>query len=108
LVSRVESLADASPQGRQTLIEVMAGEGDYWPLPWYLRSFKNVGWWDSVTNPVAPMMIVSAGLHAGLDDAKKHVMPGYFALRPQVLLELYVETNLWSRWLQQHPPAAED
>jgi uncharacterized protein (TIGR03663 family) len=105
LVSRVESLAEASPQGRQTVIKVMAREGDYWPLPWYLRSFNQVGWWDSLqTDPFAPVMIVSADLQARLDEGKTHVMPGYWALRPQVLLELYVETNLWTHWLASQPP----
>jgi uncharacterized protein (TIGR03663 family) len=109
LVTEVESLAGVSPQGNQTLIKVMAADGDYWPLPWYLRGMKQVGWWDRVTeNPFAPIMLVSANLHAGLDEARTHVMPGYFALRPEVFLELYVQTNLWSTWLAKHAVAVQD
>ena len=31
-------------------------------------------------------------------------MAGYFALRPQVFLELYVNTNLWISYLKTQPP----
>ena len=106
LVSRVEALASAHPQGRQMLVKVMAPDGDYWPLPWYLRNLKQIGWWEQVpADPFAPVMIVSAKLQAGLEEKKTHVMVGYFQLRPQVFLELYVELKLWQAWLAKNPPA---
>jgi hypothetical protein len=49
-------------------------------------------------------MIVSASFHAGLDERQTHVMAGYYALRPQVFLELYVALDLWRAYLAQHPP----
>jgi uncharacterized protein (TIGR03663 family) len=108
LVQQVQTLAEASPQGRAMLIKVMAPDGDYWPLPWYLRQFKQIGWWDHIPpDPYAPVMIVSGALHAGLDEKQSHLMPQYFELRPQVFLELYVEKGLWSDWLAKHPPAPE-
>src|SRR6266404_2967671 len=100
LTHRLESLAGAYPAGRQMLVKVMAPESDYWPLPWYLRGFKNVGWWDQVpADPWAPVMIVSAKFKAGLDEHKTHLMVRYFALRPQVLVELYVQADLWRAYL---------
>ena len=105
LVRQVEALAQVHPQGRQMLVKVMAPDSDYWPLPWYLRNLKQVGWWDQVpADPYAPVMIVSAQLHAGLDEKKTHVMVGYFQLRPQVFLELYVDLKLWQAWLAKNPP----
>ena len=105
LVQRVQSLAEVHAQGNQMLIKVAAQDGDYWPLPWYLRNLKQIGWWDQLpADPYAPVMIVSANLHAGLDEKKTHVMVGYFQLRPRVFLELYVELNLWQSWLAKHPP----
>ena len=104
LVSRVETLANIHPQGSQMLVKVMDPDSDYWPLPWYLRNLKQVGWWDSVpADPFAPVMIVSAKLHAGLDEKKTHVMVGYFQLRPQVFLELYVDLPLWKVYVAGHP-----
>ena len=93
------------PLKRTMVFQVMAPESDYWPLPWYLRQFKNVGWWDQVpADPWAPVMIVSSRFHATLDEKKTHLMVGYFALRPQVFLELYVQIDLWRAFLIKHPP----
>jgi uncharacterized protein (TIGR03663 family) len=105
LVRQVEALTQVHPQGRQMLVKVMASDGDCWPLPWYLRNLKQIGWWDQVLpDPFAPVMIVSASLHAGLDENRTHVMVGYFQLRPQVFLELYVDLNLWQAYLAKNPP----
>jgi uncharacterized protein (TIGR03663 family) len=100
LVHRVESLARVHPAGRQMPIKVMAPESEYWPLPWYLRNFSQVGWWDKVpSEPFAPVMIVASKFEAALDEKKTHLMPGYFQLRPQVFFELYVELQVWQDWL---------
>jgi predicted membrane-bound mannosyltransferase len=105
LVRRVEGLAREHPQGSNMLVKVMTADGDCWPLPWYLRNLNQVDWRDQVpADPYAPVMMVSAQLHAGLDEKKTHVMVGYFQLRPQVFLELYVELDLWQRWLAKNPP----
>jgi len=107
LVSKVEALATVTGQPDQVLIKVMAPDQDYWPLPWYLRAFHNVGWWDHVAQePYAPIMIVSASLHAGLDEKRTHLMVRYFQLRPKVFFELYVEKKLWTDWLARQPPAS--
>jgi uncharacterized protein (TIGR03663 family) len=106
LVATVEALARVSSQGYGTVVEVMSPES-YWPLPWYLRRFTNVGYWDKIpAQPPAPIMIVSADLHAAFDEGpdKTHLMAGYFALRPQVFLELYVQTNLWAAYVKTLPP----
>lgn len=105
LVRQVEALAQVHPQGLQMLVKVIAPDGDYWPLPWYLRNLKQIGWWDQVpADPFAPVMIVAANLHAGLDEKKTHAMVGYFQLRPQVFLELYVELPLWQAYLAKNLP----
>jgi uncharacterized protein (TIGR03663 family) len=106
LVATVEGIARANPEGYGTVMEVMARES-YWPLPWYLRRFKNVGYWDKIPDqPPAPVMIVSANLHAAFDEqpGKTHLMAGYFELRPQVFLELYVNTNFWAAYIKTLPP----
>ena len=85
------------------VIKVMAPESEYWPLPWYLRGFKQTGWWDRVpADPFAPVMIVSSKFHAALDAQKTHLMPEYFELRPQVFFELYVQLDLWRSYLERN------
>ena len=49
----------AHPDGTDLYIEVISPEHDYWPLPWYLRAYPNVGWWSEVDMNVraAPLII---------------------------------------------------
>ena len=105
----IEGLEQASPAGYDTVIEVMSPES-YWPLPWYLRRFKQTGFWDKIpAQPLAPIMIVSTALHADFDDRpeKTHLMAGYFELRPNVFFELYVRLDLWSRYIKTLPREAD-
>jgi hypothetical protein len=110
LVERIEALASVSPDGHKILIKVMSSQNDYWPLPWYLRRFERVGWWSGIPpDPFAPVMIVSSQFEAAFDERqeKTHLMAGYFQLRPQVFLELYVELNLWRAYVQTLPREAD-
>jgi hypothetical protein len=112
IAARIEQISIASPAGREMTVCVVCPAGDYWPLPWYLRSFKNVGWWNDVndiTTP-APVVIASAGLEdrliAKLYDlsppGKKNLyvplFDTYIELRPAVELRGYVTKDLWDRW----------
>jgi len=104
LVNQIENLANADPRGHKLVLKVISPEGDYWPLPWYLRRFSQTGWWDHLpADPYAPVMVVAANLHAALDEKKTHVMVRYYQLRPQLFLELYVQLDLWQEWLAHRP-----
>jgi len=105
IANEIEMLANASPKGHSLSIKVIGHDGDYWPLPWYLRRFKNVGYWDALPpEPYADVMLVSSQLQAGLDEKKTHLMRHEFALRPKVMMELYVELELWKACLAKNPP----
>ena len=102
LVQKVEAIAGVEPRGHERVIKVIAPGSDYWPLPWYLRRFTQVGWYDKLPDdPFAPVIIVSAKLNAALDEksGKKWVMVGMSELRPGNFLELYVELELWRRFM---------
>jgi uncharacterized protein (TIGR03663 family) len=101
LVRTVEALAAVHPQSYQVVVKVMAPGGDYWPLPWYLRRFKHVGWWDHVPpDPYAPIMIAGAKFGATLGDRPGQTWAGLYELRPLNFLELYVDSNLWEQYLK--------
>ena len=105
LVSKVEAITAAQPHPKGTMIKVLAADGDYWPLPWYLRSYQRVFLGDKISgDPYAPIMIVSKKFNAHLDDAKTHLMVGYFEMRPWVFFELYVELEAWKAYLAKNPP----
>jgi predicted membrane-bound mannosyltransferase len=102
LVERVEAVADAAPTGRETVVQVVAPDHDYGPLPWYLRRFQHVGWYDQLPDDlVAPIVVVAARLDARLDEKsdRRWLMVGLFEQRPGVFLELYVEKDLWMRFV---------
>jgi hypothetical protein len=106
LVQWVNAIARNSPAGHQTLLKIVAPESDYWPLPWYLRHFKRVGWYDqSPADPYAPMMIISSRLHAELDEKsdKRWLMVRLFEFRPGVFFELYVQFDLWKKYVDTRP-----
>ncbi len=106
LAQKVEAIAKVHPQGEQMVIQVMAPDGEYWPLPWYLRRFKQVGWWDKIpTEPYSPAMIVGKRFEADLDEKsnKAWLMVGLFELRPRIFFELYVEAGLWSKYVERLP-----
>jgi uncharacterized protein (TIGR03663 family) len=96
LVEKVNGLAEAGPAKHHLRINVIAPDGDYWPLPWYLRTFDQVGWWENPPqDPFAPVTIVSAHLKPGLAENDTHQAREIFELRPGVFLNLYVESELW-------------
>ena len=100
LVDLLQSMVQVQPQGRHLLVKVISPGSDYWPLPWYLRDFDRVGWWDKLPADLsAPVLIVSTRLNARLDADHSHLLAGIFQLRPDAFLELYVQTNLWSSYI---------
>src|SRR5262249_13900768 len=110
LVHRAEGLARVAPAGYETVIKIIAPDNDYWPLPWYLRRFKHLGWYDDIPpDPFAPIMIVAAKLDARLDDKsdRKWIMVGFTELRPGKFFELYVELELWKKYVDTLPRPQE-
>ena len=108
LVDQVKAVAQTTAAGDHLLLKVMAPESDYWPLPWYLRQFDQVGYYGNLpADPSAPIMIVAAKLNAELDEQKTHLMVGIFELRPQVFLQLYVAKDVWRDYLAKRPRPSE-
>jgi uncharacterized protein (TIGR03663 family) len=110
LVQRAEGLARVAPAGYETIVKVIAPESDYWPLPWYLRRFKHVGWYDRLPeDPFAPIVMIAASLDARLDDrsGRKWIMAGLTELRPKKFFELYVELELWKKYVETLPRARD-
>jgi len=71
-----------------------------------------VGWYDRFPDaPWAPVVVAAAEWNVRWDERsdRRWLMTGLYELRPRVFLELYVELELWKRWLAERPrPAEED
>lgn len=64
---------------------------DAWPLPWYLRKFSNVGYWQpgQETGP-ADFFITTTDMSDQLKEKLKDFRPEFFGVRPGVLVMLWV------------------
>ena len=106
LVQRAEGLARTAPAGYDTIVKIISPGADYWPLPWYLRRFTHVGWYEKLPDdPFAPIVVASSTLDARLDEksGRKWIMAGLSELRPGKFFELYVELELWKKYVATLP-----
>jgi uncharacterized protein (TIGR03663 family) len=106
---KMEQLASVNSAGFNTQIHVSATGNDYWPLPWYLRKFRQVGWWDRIdfNSGCAPVIIISPDLEADLVEKLYEKRPpgqrnlylplfdGNIYLRPGKELKIFIDKSSW-------------
>lgn len=114
IVKRIDQIASVHSDGRNMYIQVIIPGGDSWPLPWYLRSFTKVGYWQQVDNsvPSAELIIASPEVEGPLlnklynlpePGRKQLYLPAfddYMQLRPGVELRGYITKQLWDAYQQ--------
>lgn len=95
IAERVEALARAHPLGAAMPIQIFSRE-NLWPLPWYLRRFSAVQWWNGVpgTGANAPVILATPDM----EDAVVHRL---YELPPPGERELYV--NVFDRVIELRP-----
>ena len=111
LANKVLSLSRLHPDKSRMLVRVMAQgsphfprAGDYWPLPWYFRRLERVGWYNQVPpDPQAPVVIASPAFEPALTAAlgTNYQNAGFFGHRPRpaVFLLLFVQRDLWEKYV---------
>ena len=95
----LDQLRQVAP-GR-TLEPIYVIGGDYWPLPWYLRSFGKIGYWPNPPTDMAQQPLVIA-----MPDAEDEVMRALEnshmflprGLRANVQIDLFVRNDIWELW----------
>lgn len=103
LVHRVDDLAALSTDGTLR-IHVIAPPDSYWPLPWYLRRYPQVGYW-SEPDPAAtggtPPLVITTPQYADRVEAALggEYIAEFYGLRPNVLLAVLIKKDLWQRFL---------
>ena len=111
ITEKIKEYASVHEDGYDIPIDVICREDDYWPLPWYLRSFKGARWLNEVDNDTAsaPLIIASPDVEAALTNKLYSLTPleerqmylylfdkpYYVWLRPQVKLLGFVRKDLW-------------
>jgi uncharacterized protein (TIGR03663 family) len=106
LVRRVNAAARYHPKGQDMLIKVITHPDQAWPLPWYLRRFSRVGYWQEIGKAGelrdVPLIISSVDktekLWPYLQDTHQSE---FYGLRPEVLLILHIRKDLWDKILEK-------
>jgi uncharacterized protein (TIGR03663 family) len=103
MATRILDLAALHADGTRMQVSVIAPPYEQWPIPWYLRTMPNVGYWTTPGDPLAlqaPVIVSSLEDTAALDAALgTRYVSEFYGLRPDVPLELYIERGLWDRFL---------
>ncbi len=111
IAGRLADLARAHPDGLATPVQVIARES-LWPLPWYLRRFTRVAWWNGVSEaaPSAPVILATPEMEAALTRKLYDLPPSGerqlyvriferpVELRPQLELRGYATARLWDEY----------
>ncbi|MEM7673006.1 MAG: flippase activity-associated protein Agl23 [Verrucomicrobiota bacterium] len=84
----------------------VVGNG-YWPLPWYLRKIKTIGYWPQTTEGMRgfPLVFATPSLVSEVDSllSETHAkLPR--ALRSNVPVIMYLRNDLWDEWIRSSEP----
>ncbi len=104
----IETLAPWLAQLRQAApqisMEPLAIIGtDYWPLPWYLRTYDKIGYWPTPPADLASHALVismpetAAAVIASLESTHVSLPRG---LRAGVPIHLFVRNDVWKLWME--------
>lgn len=100
----LEKLRVSSPAALDTVAVIGS---DYWPLPWYLRSFENTGYYKEPPPDLEKVPLVFAmpeavdGVMGLLGETHVSVPRG---LRAEVPVQLFVRKDVWNRWMETDSP----
>jgi hypothetical protein len=101
LARRINELAALHPDGAAMPVHFITPE--YWPLPYYLRNLRRVGYWSEIpASPDAPVIVADADWQERLEPLlRARYCTQFYGLRPGVLLLLHVRQDLWDRYLEE-------
>ena len=111
MLDQIDQIAKQMKTGHDTGVALVSPE--YWPLPWYFRDYKRVGYYQKVVPTTEPVIIGSVGQeeeikatygdqYQQIDSSKLNdprILPdrnpnGSYSLRPGVDLLLYVRRDV--------------
>jgi len=104
LVQRIRDLSELTPDGKAEFIGVYT---DFpWPLPWYLRDFTRVGYWEelpeSFLRQPPRVFVISPKLADTLpDDFYDRYLLEYYGQYHGAHLLLGIENDLWEAFMAQ-------
>jgi predicted membrane-bound mannosyltransferase len=95
LINEVERFAERAGTKYETAINVAAPE--YWPMPWYLRDYKRVGYQGRVIPTTTDAVIIASDKQTAemqATNGAQYQLVGSYPMRPGVTLQLYARRDL--------------
>jgi predicted membrane-bound mannosyltransferase len=96
LIKEVERIAERAGTKFDTHINVAAPE--YWPMPWYLRDYKRVGYQGRVIPTTTDAVIIASDKQQAEMQAThgaRYQLVGTYPMRPGVTLTLHARRDLF-------------
>ncbi|MCA1567847.1 MAG: glycosyltransferase family 39 protein [Acidobacteria bacterium] len=99
LIGEINRIAERAGTKYETGINVAAPE--YWPMPWYLRDYKRVGYQSRVIPAATTDAVIIASTSQSAEmqatNGAKYQLVGTYPMRPGVTLNLYARRDLAGR-----------
>ena len=100
MLDQIERIGQKNGTGEDTGVAIVSP--DYWPLPWYFRNYKKIGYYSQIVPTTEPIIIGSEAQEEQLkatygdryDMLKSDTEDGAYPLRPGVDLVLYVRRDV--------------
>lgn len=100
MLGQIENIANKNGAGKDTGVAIVSP--DYWPLPWYFRDYKKIGYYAQIVPTNEPVIIGSMAQQDQLkatygdryDQINSGVGEGAYPLRPGVDLVLFVRRDV--------------
>jgi len=100
MLDQIDRIGQKNGTGEDTGVAIVSP--DYWPLPWYFRNYKKVGYYSQIVPTTEPIIIGSEAQEEQLkatygdryDMLKSDTEDGAYPLRPGVDLVLYVRRDV--------------
>jgi uncharacterized protein (TIGR03663 family) len=94
LVNEIDAIAAANPAKKDIGITIMSPE--HWPLPWYLREYKDAGFWGHIVPTTEPIVIALTPQTAEVERqlGNKYRLYSMHDLRPGNKLVMFVRNDI--------------
>jgi len=106
MMGRIYELSDIlKHENREPIVFVISSNNDYWPIPWYLRKIEKKGFWQEIpiTEDIkVPFIIISPEFSERLEEllSNSPYMKEVYSIRPGVFRYLYIEQQLWDKFIE--------
>ena len=92
----IDTLDELSEVGGKDMVINVVGDS-YWPLPWYLRDYKNAKFWGKmISNPNSPVILARKNQAKELEEKLKgSYKTRLFEMRPSVWFVAHIQKGLY-------------